>query len=262
MGRDALIKLANASVTIVGLGGVGSWCAEMLCRAGIGKLTLIDGDVVDSSNRNRQLPALSSTIGQLKAQVLADRMLDINPAIQVAVQPQFVSPTEAKALVLQHRDSFLVDCIDSVAPKVELLVWAVQLGVPIISAMGAGGKMDPGKVQVSDISRTYNDKFAKLVRRGLRERGVHRGLPVIFSSELAFPGSMREVPKDERSKFKRSYYGTMSYLPATFGIHAAAYIISSISGVENLASQSTSVKVRVLTENFLEMMKADYLLPR
>jgi tRNA threonylcarbamoyladenosine dehydratase len=244
MGTEALIRLANASVTIVGLGGVGSWCAEMLCRAGVGKLILIDGDVVDSTNRNRQLPALVSTIGKLKVQVLADRMCDINPAVQVIVQRQFIAPEEAEELVVGSRDSFLVDCIDSVAPKVELLVSALRHGVPVISAMGAGGKIDPSEVKVSDISSTYNDKFARLIRRQLRNRGVFEGLPVVFSSEPMKACSMREVPLEEQSKFKRSYYGTMSYLPATFGIHAAAHIISSISGVGKLTCHASPQRQR------------------
>eukprot|EP00892_Ulva_mutabilis_P005363 jgi/Ulvmu1/3199/UM015_0240.1 len=224
MGTDALQTLKSASITVVGLGGVGSWCAEMLVRSGVGNLILVDGDVIDSSNRNRQLPALSSTLGQRKVDVMQDRLRDINPGVNLTPHHMFLEPDTARE-VAQRRCSYIIDCIDSIAPKVELIYAAMECDQPIISSMGAGGKTSPSMVMVTDVSNTHHDAFARVVRTRLRKRGVTSGLQVVFSPEPPVPNSVANTEQ----RYKRSYYGTMSYMPAVFGMHAASAVIQNIT---------------------------------
>lgn len=227
IGEEKIEQLRQANVLVVGLGGVGSFAAEFLCRSGIGNMTIVDGDVVDVSNKNRQLPALNSTIGKPKAAVMAERMLDINPELNLKVVQAFQQPDYMAELV---RDGFdcVLDCIDSFQPKINLLTHCLDAEVNLISSMGAGGRVDPAKVTVDDVFKTYNCPFAQQVRKFLRSRGVDRGFPVVFSSELVKPGSLQLT---EGSAFKKSFYGTISYLPALFGLNMAAYTIRKITNL-------------------------------
>lgn len=217
---EGLQKLQNANVLVVGLGGVGSFAAEFLARAGVGNLTIVDGDVVDITNINRQLPALHSTVGQPKVTVVGDRLMDINPALNLTRVQEFLTPERALEIVSTDYD-YVLDCIDSVTPKLNLILSAKRNRVKIISSMGAGGKMLASKVKVTDISKTMNCYFSKTIRRRLKELKINK-LKVVFSSEIQDPNSLRIT---DGSNFKKSFYGTNSYMPGLFGLHAAETVI-------------------------------------
>ena len=217
---EGLQKLQNANVLVVGLGGVGSFAAEFLARAGVGNMTIVDGDVVDITNINRQLPALHSTVGQPKVTVVGDRLMDINPALNLTRVQEFLSPERALEIVSTDYD-YVLDCIDSVTPKLNLILSAKRNRVKIISSMGAGGKMLASKVKVTDISKTMNCYFSKTIRRRLKELKINK-LKVVFSSEIQDPNSLRIT---DGSNFKKSFYGTNSYMPGLFGLHAAETVI-------------------------------------
>lgn len=221
VGADGLAKLSALNLLLVGLGGVGSFAAEFLCRAGVGSMTLVDGDTVDTTNRNRQLPALASTVGQLKTEVVATRLNDINPHLRLTVHQEFLDPVRAAALVQEQQYSYVIDCIDSVAPKQALLLAGHAAGVPTISSMGAGGRLDPSRVRLADIADTHNDAFAAVVRKRLRKAGVSSGITVVFSDEPAQPASLALTEQ----QYKRSYFGTSSYIPALFGLYIASHVI-------------------------------------
>lgn len=217
---EGLQKLQNANVLVVGLGGVGSFAAEFLARAGVGNMTIVDGDVVDITNINRQLPALHSTVGQPKVTVVGDRLMDINPALNLTRVQEFLSPERALEIVSTDYD-YVLDCIDSVTPKLNLILSAKRNRVKIISSMGAGGKMLASKVKVTDISKTMNCYFSKTIRRRLKELKINK-LKVVFSSEIQDQNSLRMT---DGSNFKKSFYGTNSYMPGLFGLHAAETVI-------------------------------------
>jgi tRNA A37 threonylcarbamoyladenosine dehydratase len=218
--KEGLTKLQNANVLVVGLGGVGSFAAEFLARAGVGNMTIVDGDVVDITNVNRQLPALHSTVGQPKVMVVGDRLMDINPELKLTRVQEFLSPERAFEIVTEDFD-YVLDCIDSVTPKLNLIIAAKRKRVKIISSMGAGGKMEASKVKVTDISNTINCYFSKTIRRRLKEVKIDK-LKVVFSSEIQDESSLRMT---DGKNFKKSFYGTNSYMPGLFGLHAAETVI-------------------------------------
>jgi len=222
--KEGLEKLQKANVLIVGLGGVGSYAAEFIARAGINKITIVDGDVFDETNKNRQLPALDSTIGASKAQVLAARLKDINKEIELTVLEEFLSPERAYEIVSKEFD-YVLDCIDTITPKVNLIVAARRKKVKIISSMGAGGKLDATKIKVKDISKTKNCNMARVLRKRLKERKVDKGVKAVYSEEVQIATS---VKRTDGTNFKKSYYGTISYMPAAFGLQAAAHVINHI----------------------------------
>lgn len=220
---EGLAKLASAHVLVVGLGGVGSFAAEFLARSGVGSMTIVDGDVVDVTNINRQMPALHSTIDQAKAELVAARLKDINPELNLTVIREFLLPERMEQLLETTRFDYVLDCIDSISPKISLIVAARHRKIKIISAMGAGGKTDPSKILVRDISKTYNDFLAKQVRKRLRrEYNLQKGFRCVFSSEVQDETSLKMT---DGTNFKRSFYGTVSYIPAAFGLFAAAEVI-------------------------------------
>jgi tRNA A37 threonylcarbamoyladenosine dehydratase len=225
MGEKSMEKLRNLHILVVGLGGVGSFAAEFLVRAGVGNLTIVDGDTVDITNTNRQLPALHSTVGIPKTTVMATRLRDINPDLNLTVLEEFLTPTTAKELITEQFN-YVFDCIDSVQPKQYLIVTCKQKDIRIVSSMGAGGRIDPSKVQVADISETFNCPFAQQIRKGLKKKGVRRGVTVVFSSELVDRSTCMLT---EGSQFKKSFYGTISYIPALFGLHMASVVVKDIS---------------------------------
>lgn len=226
LGAEALDKLKNTHVLVIGLGGVGSFAAEFLARAGVGRMTIIDGDTVDLTNTNRQLPALHSTVGQSKAGIMATRMKDINPELDLRVREEFLTPETVKTLITDEYD-YVFDCIDSVQPKQYVIVACKQKGVRVVSSMGAGGRVDPSKVQVADLSETFNCPFAQQVRKGLKRKGVRRGVTVVFSSEIV---SKEHMMMTDGSRFKKSFYGTISYIPALFGLHMASVVVRDVAG--------------------------------
>ena len=218
--EEGLSNLKNAHVLVVGLGGVGSFAAEFLARAGVGSLTIVDGDVVDITNINRQLPALHSTVGMPKVHVVGDRLMDINPELNLIRIEEFLSPERALEIVDEKYD-YVLDCIDSITPKLNLIISSKRKRVKIISSMGAGGKMEASKVKVSDITNTTNCFLAKTIRRRLKAVKIDK-LKVVFSSEIQDESSLKMT---DGSNFKKSFYGTNSYMPGLFGLYMAETVI-------------------------------------
>lgn len=224
IGKQKLERLMASHVLVVGLGGVGSFAAEFICRSGIGEMTIVDGDVVDPSNRNRQLPALATTHGQSKAEIMAERLKAINPELKLHVIKDFVRP-EAVDAILSVPYDYVIDAIDSVTPKLTFMKAAYAKGLRIISSMGAGGKVDPTLLKVADISKSYNCPFAQQVRKMLKKEGIYKGIKVVFSPEETDKNALMLT---DGSNFKKSAYGTVSYMPATFGATAASVAIRDI----------------------------------
>ncbi len=224
IGKEKLDKLNNAHVLIVGMGGVGSFAAEFICRSGIGEMTIIDGDVVDPSNRNRQLPALATTHGQSKVTLMGERLMQINPELKLHMINEFVQPGRVEEM-LQCKPDYVVDAIDSITPKLTFIKEAFSSGLPIVSSMGAGGKVDPTQLQVADISKTYNCPFAQQVRKMLKAAGIFKGFKAVFSPEKNKPESLMMT---DGTNFKKSAYGTMSYMPATFGAVVSSVVIRDL----------------------------------
>jgi len=223
-GEEKLNKLRKANVLIVGLGGVGAYAAEQLCRAGIGKMTIVDGDVVELTNRNRQLPALISTTGKPKAEILASRFRDINPDIELTVINDFIVGEKTIEMLKSQPFDYVVDAIDTLSPKVFLIYHAFQLGLPVISSMGAGGKTDPEKVQIADISKTHNCTLAKVIRKRLSKLGIKKGVKVVFSAEETNKNAVRA----EDGIYKKSVVGTISYMPPIFGCFISSVVIRDL----------------------------------
>lgn len=227
IGEEPLKALSRKHVLIVGMGGVGSFAAEFIARSGVGKMTIIDGDVVDTTNRNRQLPALSTNIGEPKVQIMAERLRAINPEIDLTAVQAFIEP-EMVAQCLATQPDFIIDAIDSITPKVQFLRQAYALQIPMVSSMGAGAKLDPTRLRVVDISKTYNCPFAQQIRKNLKAHGIYKGITTVFSPENIIKESLMHT--DGRN-YKKSAYGTISYLPATFGAVAASVAIRSLLGI-------------------------------
>ena len=242
LGSEKLAKLRSAHVLVVGLGGVGAYAAEMITRAGVGELTLADADTVNTTNINRQLIALHSTVGRPKAEVLAERLLDINPDLDIITLQTYITAsyhsdgtpfdepgeTSPQSLLDGMKIDFLVDAIDTVAPKLSLIKYCVDRHIPLVSSMGAGAKMDVTKVRITDISRSYNCPLAHVVRKRMRKMRVHKGFKVVFSEELADMDAI--VPCDELNK--KSQVGSVSYLPAVFGCACAQAAVKGILGMD------------------------------
>ena len=224
IGEAGLARLAGKHVFLAGLGGVGSWCAEALARAGVGRLTLVDMDAVAVSNINRQLPALFSTVGRRKADVMAERIRDIHPDCRLTVLTDFLTPDNSPALLPADAD-YVVDCIDSLNCKVALIVEAHSRGLPVASSMGAGNKLDVTRVKVSDIADTEVDPLARVVRKRLRKRGVDRGVLVVWSDEAGKPPRPPEPVTQGRA---RAVNGTIAYLPPLFGLMLAGAVIQRL----------------------------------
>jgi tRNA threonylcarbamoyladenosine dehydratase len=224
IGKPKVDRLQNSHVLVVGMGGVGSFAAEFICRAGVGAMTIVDGDTIDPSNRNRQLPALATTHGLSKADVMGERLLAINPDLKLTIKHEFITPDTAAELLSDHYD-YVVDAIDSLTPKIHLIRAAKTNKMKIISSMGAGGKLDPTHLKVVDISKTYNCPFAQFIRIRLRKHGISRGLKVVFSPEVVNKDSLMLT---DGSNYKKSAYGTISYLPAAFGCVCASVVIRNL----------------------------------
>jgi hesA/moeB/thiF family protein len=220
--KEGIERLQSANILIVGLGGVGSFAAEFLVRSGIGNLTIVDGDTVDITNINRQLPALNSTIGKNKTDVVAERILDINPEINLKKINEFLEPERMEEILTQEKFDYVLDCIDSLSPKLALIITCKRNKIKLVSAMGAGGKTDPSKVMVRDISKTNNCFLAKQIRKKLKKEQIHKGFRCVFSTEIQDENSLKMT---DGSNYKKSFYGTISYMPAIFGLYAAAEVI-------------------------------------
>lgn len=229
LGDESTKQLINKNVLVVGLGGVGGICAEMIARSGIGKMTIVDGDTVDLSNGNRQIVALHSTEKKLKAEVMAARLKDINPEIELTVIAEFIKEERTVEIVTSGNYDYVVDCIDTLTPKVLLIKTCVDNNIPIVSSLGAGGKVDPLQIQVADIADSYKCKLARYVRKYLHKEGITTGVTVVFSPE--------EIDSDkiivtEKAFPKKSIIGTISYMPAVFGCLAASAVIRDLYNKE------------------------------
>ncbi|MCF8294879.1 MAG: tRNA threonylcarbamoyladenosine dehydratase [Bacteroidales bacterium] len=224
LGEEGLERLSKAHVLVVGLGGVGAYAAEMICRAGIGELTIVDGDVVHPTNRNRQLSALISTEGMPKAAVIASRLLDINPELKLNVIAEYIKD-DRMIDILNHPYDYVVDAIDTLAPKVFLIFHSLQKNLRVVSSMGAGGKFDPSAIKIADISNSYNCTLARMLRKRLHKLGVHKGFKVVFSSEFH---DKTKVCITEGEANKKTTVGTISYFPAIFGCFAASVVIREL----------------------------------
>ncbi len=223
LGDEGFEKLNSSHVLVVGLGGVGGYVAEQLTRAGIGELTIVDGDVVSQSNMNRQLLALQSTQGKPKAEVMAARLRDINPDVKLHVVNQFMKDQALIDLISQPYD-YVVDAIDTVSPKVFLLYYAVQNNQRIVSCMGAGGKMHPDKIEIADIDKSHHCHLAFYIRKKLHKLGIRTGIKVVFSPEPVNKSAVIE----EESQNKASNVGTISYMPAAFGCFCSSVVINGL----------------------------------
>lgn len=218
VGEEKIERFARATVAIIGVGGVGAYAAEMLARAGVGHLILVDSDEVSETNKNRQLVALDSTIGRPKVDVLEERLKDINASVDIVKIPSYLTPENIPALLGGFKIDFLVDAIDTLAPKLALINYCVKSSIAHVSSMGAGAKFDVTKIRVADVSKSFNCPLAYIVRKRLRrEYGISKGFKVVFSEEL--PDENAIVAEEGRNK--KSNVGTISYLPAVFGCACA-----------------------------------------
>lgn len=225
LGEEKMERLRKAHVLIVGVGGVGAYAAEMICRAGVGHMTLVDADTVQPTNINRQLPAIHSALGRPKAEVLAERFRDINPELDLTVLPVYLKDEAIPELLDSRKFDFIVDAIDTVAPKCYLIYHAMQRGIKIVSSMGAGAKKDITQVRFADLWETYHCGLSKAVRKRLQKMGVKRRLPVVFSTEQADEKAVILVDDEQN---KKSTTGTVCYMPAVFGCYLAEYVIRKI----------------------------------
>lgn len=225
LGEEKMNCIRNSHVLVVGLGGVGAYAAEMICRAGVGRMTIVDADTVQPTNINRQLPAVHSTLGLTKAEVLAARYKDINPDIELAVLPVYLKDENIPDLLDAAKYDFIVDAIDTISPKCYLISEAMKRRIRIVSSMGAGAKSDITQVRFADLWDTYHCGLSKAVRKRLQKMGMKRKLPVVFSTEQADPKAVL-LTDDEQNK--KSTCGTVSYMPAVFGCYLAEYVIKRL----------------------------------
>lgn len=224
LGEEKLDKLKNAHVLVAGLGGVGGIAAEMIARAHVGRMTIVDGDVVEPSNRNRQVPALHSTHGLYKTEIMASRLKDINPDIELDVRTIYLRD-ELITDLFETKFDYVVDAIDTLSPKVHYIRHALYKGYPIVSSMGAGGKTDVTGIRVADISETYNCNLAKDVRKYLHRFGIRSGIKTVFSAEQV---DRTKLVRLDRAEPKKSLIGTISYIPAIFGCMCAGVAVEGI----------------------------------
>ena len=221
--ETGLERLHNANILVVGLGGVGSFAAEFLARAGVGNMTIVDGDTVDITNINRQLPALHSTVGKHKVELVGDRLMDINPKLNLIKINEFLNPERMDEVFEGENFDYVLDCIDSITPKVALIIAAKRRKIKVVSCMGAGGKSDPTKVLVRDISKTQHCHLARQIRKRLKKVKIDKGIRCVFSDDIQDEESLKMT---DGSNYKRSFYGTISYMPAIFGLYAASEVIN------------------------------------
>lgn len=224
-GEEKIERIKGSHIAVIGVGGVGAYAAEMLCRAGVGELTLVDGDTVQYSNINRQLPALHSTVGQSKVELLRSRLMDINPDLVIHSYPLFLKDEGIGELLDRSSYDFIVDAIDTLSPKCYLIVEAIKRKIPIVSSMGAGAKADISQVRQGNLWRTTNCALSKAVRKRLKKMGVTYKLPVIYSTE---PAKREAIVLIDNEQNKVSTCGTVSYMPAVFGCYLAEYVLTRL----------------------------------
>ncbi len=226
LGPEKLMMLRNAHVLVVGVGGVGAYAAEMIVRAGVGRMTIADADNVSLSNINRQLVALHSTVGRPKCEILAERLKDINPELELHTVNRFIKDSETDELLDSAKFDYVVDAIDTLSPKLALIKGALDRGIPLVSSMGAGAKTDPTLMEIKDIAKTHHCPLAHMLRKRLHKIGIKRGFRAVFSPEPVREGAM--ILCEEQNK--KSNVGTISYIPALFGIGCASVVIRDLVG--------------------------------
>lgn len=224
MGQEKLTTINSAHILVVGLGGVGAYATEMLARAGVGELTIADADTVGESNINRQLIALHSTIGRAKTEVLAERLMDINPNLKLHIHTEYIRDEKTYELLDAAKYDYVVDCIDTLSPKVNLIAGALERGIPLVSSMGAGAKTDPTKIEVKDIEKSHHCPLAHMLRKRLHKLGIRSGFWAVFSPEPVREGSM--IIAEETNK--KSNVGSISYIPAAFGCVCSSVVIRDL----------------------------------
>ncbi len=224
VGEVNLNKLKSAHILIAGLGGVGGYAAEAICRAGIGKMTIVDSDDITMTNRNRQLLALSSTVGKSKSELMTDRLRDINPELQITAIKEYLKDDKTSE-ILDNSYDYVIDAIDTLSPKIFLIKSCLNRNTPLVSSMGAGGRFDPMQIKISDIEDSYGCQFAQVVRKKLHALGVNSGFKVVFSPE---PVSKHVIAVTDSSPNKKTTVGTISYMPALFGLMAASVVIRDL----------------------------------
>jgi tRNA A37 threonylcarbamoyladenosine dehydratase len=225
LGEEGIQKLKSSNVLVVGLGGVGAYAAEMICRSGVGSMTIVDGDNINPTNRNRQLPALKSTEGLAKAEVMGNRLKDINPEIKLTVIREYLKDDKMTD-VLDIGFDYVVDAIDTLSPKIFLIYHSLQRNYPLVSSMGAGGKFDPTRICISDISETTDCTLARILRKRLHRLGIRNGFSAVYSPESI--DKTKIVPTSGEQN-KASIVGTISYMPAAFGIACASVVIRDLA---------------------------------
>lgn len=227
LGADGLKKLKASNVLVVGLGGVGAYAAEMICRAGIGTMTIVDGDKIHPSNRNRQLLALGSTKGCSKAELMASRLKDINPELNLTAINEYIKD-ERMIEILDKGYDYVVDAIDTLSPKIFLIFHSVNRKFRLVSSMGSGGKYDPQQIKIADISGTTNCTLARILRKRLHRRGITEGFTAVYSPEVI---DKKKIVPTTGEQNKASVVGTISYMPAAFGIACASVVIRDLAGI-------------------------------
>lgn len=226
LGDEKLARLRDSHVLVVGLGGVGAVAAEMVCRAGVGRMTIADADVVAESNINRQLIALHSTVGKPKAEILEKRLKDINPDVGLTVITEYIRDEATDAILDAAKYDYVIDAIDTLSPKVNLIKGALERGIPLVSSMGSGAKTDPTQVEIKDISKTHHCPLAHMLRKRLHKIGIRKGFHAVFSPEPVREGAL--ILCEETNK--KSNVGTISYMPAVFGCSCASVAIRGLIG--------------------------------
>ena len=227
LGNEKLEYLKSLTIAVVGLGGVGAYAAEMLARAGVGSMIILDADNINPSNKNRQLLALESTMGQPKAQLMYNRLMDINPSLKITVIKEFLTQENVDEILSHRPIDYIVDAIDTLSPKIALIQFALRNSIKIVSSMGAGAKTDATKIKIKDISKSFNCPLAYMLRKRLRKVGISKGFNVVFSEEL--PDEDAIIAVEEQNK--KSMVGTISYLPPVFGCICAQAVLEDLLGL-------------------------------
>lgn len=229
IGKNGIEKLNNSKIAIFGIGGVGSYAIEGLARAGIGKFILVDSDIVDITNINRQIIANVNTIGESKVKVSKKRILEINPNAKVEIFQEFFMPSSRE--VFDNSCDYVIDCVDTITAKIEIIMRAKKLNIPIISCMGTGNKLDPTKFEVTDIYKTQNCPLAKVMRKELKNRGV-KELKVVYSKELPIQPEKVENCENHKENAKKQIPGSISFVPSVAGLIVAGEVVRDILGIK------------------------------
>ncbi|MEN8230557.1 MAG: tRNA threonylcarbamoyladenosine dehydratase [Bacteroidota bacterium] len=224
LGKEKVSLLQATNVLVVGMGGVGAMTAEMICRSGVGSMTIVDGDIIQPGNLNRQIPATHSTLNRSKVEVMGERLRDINPGLKLTTLKEFIREDRIPE-ILEEPFDYVVDAIDTLTPKIYLIYHAVKKGLRLTSSMGSGGKLDPSQVKVADFGETYNCRLSYILRKKLRKMDVHGGFQVVFSAEQVPRETVLQV---EGEPNKKSTVGTSSFIPAVFGCMLASIVVRDL----------------------------------